>query len=220
MIDPLPTNRKKAEKLEKRIAEAESKIANAKDEKAKEKLARSKDALVKKLDALKDKEIKRLDKQRAAGKLTDVYYQRRTSDVKDNSYSLKRDLYTDAARIDKNDFIAAELNNGTPRDVAIQKYAKIEEKNIIQARNVVARVKNGKEEVKLDLAKADPLKAEAEKQESSREEKGKENEKATVVKNLDLSDKLKKPTTREYTREREPDAPEHEKKKEIDEQII
>lgn len=214
---------KKASKLEQRIADVESKLAGAGDEKTRAKLVRTGEALEQKLKALKDKEIKRLDTQRAAGKLTDVYHQRRTNDVKENQYLNKRDLYNDVARVDKGDFIAEQMQKGASGEEAVQKYARIEAQNALEARNVVARVRYGKEERKFDLSKADQPQMRDEgapKGKEAPDERSRESEQPQkVVKQLDLSDKIRKPAEVEVKRERQPDPIERAVQKEQDEQI-
>ena len=210
---------KKASKLEKKIADTEAKIANGKDDKAKEKLTRSKNALEQKLGTLKDKELNRLNTERTAGKLTDVYYQRRTGDIKENTYKNKRDLYNDTVRIDKKDFVAKEIENGVSAKEANQKYAEVEAKNKLEARNAVARRSFALEEKKIDLTKSpDPYKPREVNEAKDTVQKQDTQEKQAVVKQLDLSDKIRKPVTVEVTKEKQPEVVERDVKKEMEEQ--
>ena len=89
--------------MQDKIKKSEEKLKNAKNDKERAKLTKSREAIQKKLDNLKAKELNRLDSVRAQGNITDVYYQRRTGDIKNNNYQNKRDLYTDTKRIDKDE---------------------------------------------------------------------------------------------------------------------
>jgi hypothetical protein len=211
---------KKASKLEKKIADTEAKIANGKDDKAKEKLTRSKNALEQKLGTLKDKELNRLNTERTAGKLTDVYYQRRTGDIKENTYTNKRDLYNDTVRIDKKDFISEQIKSGCSEKEAAQKYSEIEAKNHLEARNVIARRRFDVEEKKIDLTRSpDPYKMRDESREANEvKETVQKQEQQAVVKQLDLSDKIKKPATVSIAKEKQPEVAERNMKKEMEEQ--
>ena len=162
------------------------------------------------------------DLDRAAGKLTDVYYQRRTNDVKENGFRIKRDLYNDDLRIDKADFLAARVKDGMPEKDALTEYARIEAQNAHQARNLVGRVRYSNPERKLDLSKPDPAKPVEEKTAPTKEspkEKDVQEQKTSSVRQLDLSDRIRKTPVAEIKREREPATPERSIEKEQDEQV-
>ena len=208
---------KKATKLEDKIKKNEEKLKNAKNDKERAKLTKSREAIQEKLDNLKAKELNRLDSVRAQGNITDVYYQRRTGDIKNNNYQNKRDLYTDTKRIDKDEFISEQMKNGCSKKEAKLKYSEVQEKNMVEVRAVAARKTLGLPEKKVELALENP--EEANKADEKNTEEKSAEEKNPTVKQLDLSAAIRKVATKQVVNNEQTKVQVRAAEKKIEEQI-
>ena len=208
---------KKATKLEDKIKKNEEKLKNAKSDKERAKLTKSREAIQGKLDNLKAKELNRLDSVRAQGNITDVYYQRRTGDIKNNNYQNKRDLYTDTKRIDKDEFISEQMKNGCSKKEAMLKYSEVQEKNMVEVRAVAARKTLGLSEKKVELALENP--EEANKVDEKNTEEKSAEEKNPTVKQLDLSAAIRKAATKQVVNNEQTKVQVRAAEKNIEEQI-